>query len=190
MTYKFEKAKIFIVDDMKPMLELTKTVLTIFGFETIITEEDPNRAYETICKENPDLIITDWLMEPINGLELTEKIRKNPLSPNPYVPILMMTGFSSRLHVENARDIGVTEFIVKPFSAKDLYTRIVQIVEKPRQFIDAEGFFGPDRRRRSDDGYDGSRRRENDESFNRLSQEQQEKAEALLKKLREEAKDT
>src|SRR5690606_31670907 len=134
MAYKFEKAKILVVDDMKPMLALTKSVLKVFGFKNIFTAEDTDEAFEIVCRQDPDLIIVDWLMGPLNGLEFTEKIRRDPLVPNPYVPILMMTGFSSRLRVENARDTGITEFLVKPFSAKDLYSRIVQIVEKPRQF--------------------------------------------------------
>ena len=145
MTYTFEKSKILIVDDMKPLLDLTKSILNIFGFHTIFTAEDTDEAFKILCKEDPDLVLTDWIIEPIDGLEFTEKIRRNPMSPNPYVPVLMMTGFSSKLRVENARDMGITEFIAKPFSAKDLYTRIVQIIEKPRQFVDTGTFFGPDR---------------------------------------------
>ncbi len=189
MTYSFEKAKILIADDMKPMLNLTKTVLNVFGFQNIFTADNTDDAYKIVCKEDPDLIVVDWLMGPLNGLEFTEKVRRDPLSPNPYVPILMMTGFSSRIRVESARDTGVTEFLVKPFSAKDLYTRIAQVVEKPRQFVDSGTFFGPDRRRRSDDDYDGARRREDDERYNRLTEEQKKKAEEILKKLRQETKD-
>ena len=61
------------------------------------------------------------------------------------------------------RDAGVTEFLVKPFNARDLYRRIVQIIERPRQFVRSEDFFGPDRRRKRESNYAGPRRREEDD---------------------------
>ena len=187
MSYALSKVRILIVDDMKPMLTLCKSILKIFGFEEIYTADNGEEAYELVCKHDPDLVITDWMMSPMDGLDLAEKIRRNPLSPNPYVPILMMTGFSSRLRVEGARDKGITEFLVKPFAARDLYARIVQIVEKPRQFVDAGTFFGPDRRRKRADGYEGTRKRGEDASTTPAPGEPADIAD-ILKKLREEAK--
>lgn len=186
MAYTLEKVKILIVDDMKPMLALTKSILTIFGFTNVETAENGEDAFKILCKQDPDLVITDWMMEPMNGLELAERIRRDPLSPNPYVPVLMMTGFSSRLRVEGARDKGITEFLVKPFAARDLYARITQIIEKPRQFVDSGNFFGPDRRRKRSEGYEGPRRRDNDE--NEASANADAQITDILKKLRDEAK--
>lgn len=193
MAYALEKAKILIVDDMRPMLALTSSVLQIFGFEQVYTANNGQEAFELTCKYDPDMIITDWMMSPMDGLEFTEMVRRNPLAPNPYVPIMMMTGFSSRLRVESARDHGITEFLVKPFSAQDLYKRVEQIIEKPRQFVDTGEFFGPDRRRKRDEGYEGVRRRDNDESKKQNAASAKQKKEKrlaheILKKLREEAK--
>ena len=70
-----------------------------------------------------------------------------------------MTGYSDQPRVEEARDTGVTEFLMKPYSARDMYARIVQIIEKPRQFVDTGEFFGPDRRRRKNFTFTGSNRR-------------------------------
>lgn len=189
MTYNLKKARILLVDDMKPMLSLTKSVLSIFGFDEIYTAENGEEAFDLVCKHDPDLVITDWIMEPIDGLELTKMIRRNPLAPNPYVPVLMITGFSSRLRVEQARDQGITEFLVKPFSSRDLYARVVQIVERPRQFVDAGHFFGPDRRRRKTNDYEGPRRRDDDMQKDRnISSRERKRTEDILKKLREETK--
>src|SRR5690606_23036594 len=127
------------------------------------------------------IVIADWMMKPMNGIAFTERVRTDKKSPNPYVPIILMTGFSERRRVIEARDAGVTEFLVKPFTARDLYKRIVQVIERPRQFVRAENFFGPDRRRKRDrnDKYYGPFRREVD-SYNpetvKLIQEQQAKA--------------
>lgn len=187
MAYTLEKARILVVDDMKPVLQLATSVLQIYGFQDVLTAENGEDAFEMVVKHDPDLIITDWMMEPMNGLEFTQKVRTDPLAPNPYVPILMMTGFSSRLRVESARDFGITEFLVKPFTSRDLYVRIAQIIEKPRQFVDAGEFFGPDRRRKDPSGYEGPRKRGEDKE-QKTSQEQKQAAD-ILKKLRKEAKD-
>ena len=141
------------------MLKLVKSILETFGVRQVYTAKDGEHGFDVFCQENPDIVITDWMMKPINGLELIDLIRNNSYSPNPYVPIILMTGFSEKKRVTNARDLGTTEFLVKPFKAGDLYKRIVQVVERPRQFVKCDTFFGPDRRRRPDTDYDGPERR-------------------------------
>jgi CheY-like chemotaxis protein len=148
MVYDFKKAGILIVDDMAPMLTLTASLLKEFGFERIWQARDPEQGLELLCEHNPDIVLTDWLMEPYDGIEFARKIRTDKRVPNKFVPIVMMTGYSHRIRVEQARDMGITEFLVKPFKAKDLYMRIEQLIEKPRRFVRNEDFFGPDRRRR------------------------------------------
>lgn len=162
MGYNLDNVRILVVDDMKPMLDLTKTILTIFGFQHVYTADNGEKAFELVCSKEPDLVITDWIMEPMDGLELTKKIRNDERSPDPFVPIIMMTGFSSKLRVESARDAGITEFLVKPYTSDDLYRRVHQIIEKPRQFVEAGEFFGPDRRRKMDTNYDGPSKRASD----------------------------
>lgn len=163
MVYKTDQVRILLVDDMPQMLQLLRDILETFGFSNVYTAHNGDRAMEMIIKEDPDLIITDWWMKPMNGLELTRTIRRSTAVPNPYVPILMMTGFSSRSRVMKARDEGITEFLVKPFTANDLYSRIQLIIEKPRQFVDTGEFFGPDRRRGSKMIYDGPNRRDQED---------------------------
>lgn len=162
MPYTLSSVRILLIDDMRPMLTLTKSVLSIFGFKDVFMATNGEEGFEMVMEHDPDLIITDWMMEPMNGLEFTERVRRDPMTPNPYVPIIMMTGFSSRLRVEQARDAGVTEFLMKPFSSRDLYNRIHLIIEKPRQFVDSGEFFGPDRRRRRNAEQGGPRRRGDD----------------------------
>lgn len=163
MTYDLKKASILVVDDMRPMLSLTASLLKIFGFSTIYKAQDADEGFALFCRHSPDIVLTDWLMEPYDGIELTRRIRNDPASPNRFVPVIMMTGYSHKIRVVQARDCGVTEFLVKPFRAKDLYARIEQLIEKPRRFVDAQEFFGPDRRRRRGDGYEGPRRRDGED---------------------------
>lgn len=189
MSYSLDNVRVLIVDDMKPMLTLTHSVLSAFGFKKVQTAQNTEQGWDLLKRNDPDIVLTDWLMEPEDGLAFARKIRKNPESPNPYVPIVMMTGFSSRLRVENARDSGITEFLVKPFAARDLYERIVQIVEKPRQFVDSGQFFGPDRRRRKDDDYDGPKRRATDpDKGSKGNSEPERYAVDILRKMQEDAR--
>lgn len=164
MAYNLQDVKILLVEDNKGMLDLVKSVLQSFGVGKVITALNGDIGFEEFCNHNPDLVITDWLMTPCDGLQLSRKIRNDPKSPNRFVPIILMTGFSEERRVISARDDGITEFLVKPFNTRDLYRRLYKIIESPRQFVEAEGFFGPDRRRRRVGGYNGPMRREEDDS--------------------------
>lgn len=190
MAYRFENASVLVVDDMKPMLMLTTSTLETFGFRNIYSAMDPDTGFDLFCAHKPDIVITDWLMQPYDGIELAQKIRKDPRSPNKFVPIILMTGYSAKVRVIEARDKGITEFLVKPFSARDLYVRIEQLIEKPRKFVDAKGFFGPDRRRKRQDDYNGPKRRGIDLSLGTHSEEETTKTiENILNKLKKDLKD-
>lgn len=162
MTYEFHKASVLIVEDNLPMVELIKSVIDTFGFKEIYTANDGDEGFEKFCQYNPDLVISDWMMKPTNGIEMAHKIRQSDKSPNKYVPIILLTGFSQKQRVIEARDIGITEFVVKPFKAGDLYKRIENIIEAPRKFVESEDFFGPDRRRKKLANFRGPFRRDND----------------------------
>lgn len=162
MAFQFEKLAVLIVEDTIPMLKLVTSVLDTLGVGIIHTASHGEEGYLMFLRENPDIIITDWHMEPMSGIELAQKIRKDVQSPNRTVPIVMMTGFSALPRVSQARDIGITEFLVKPFSANDLARRIAHVINKPRDFVETPDFFGPDRRRRKDGDYKGPFRRNSD----------------------------
>lgn len=70
-------------------------------------------------------------------------------SPDPYVPIVMLTGHTEMIRVVVARDAGVTEFLAKPISAKGLLSRLISVIEQPRPFIRTKTYFGPDHRRQN-----------------------------------------
>lgn len=144
------------------MMELTKSLLETFGIEDVQGAKDGEEGFQKFCKRNHDLVIADWMMKPMDGISFTRLVRNDPRSPNQFVPIILVTGFSEKRRVVQARDAGVTEFLVKPFNARDLYRRISQIIERPRQFVRSEDFFGPDRRRKASDRYKGPERRAGD----------------------------
>lgn len=170
MAYNFSDLRVLVIEDNQPMLEITRSILFAFGVGEAYGVRNGEAGYKLYCEMDPDLIICDWMMQPMDGISFTRQVRTNPMSPNPFVPIILITGFSVKKRVMQARDAGVTEFLSKPFSAKDLYTRIVQVVERPRKYIRSYDFFGPDRRRnRPDSDYEGPKRRKNDEGRKTVS---------------------
>lgn len=94
-----------------------------------------------------DLVISDLVMPEVDGLMLLRWLRYSPQSPDKFLPILMLSGAADRQYVEQARDLGATDFIAKPFSAQTIANRLLFAVARPRRFVLAKGYFGPDRRR-------------------------------------------
>jgi CheY-like chemotaxis protein len=162
MAYQFKNISVLIVESSTAMYNITKSVLESFGVQQVHSAFGSAQGFEKFCAVKPDLVIVDWLDDPDNGIELTKKIRIDPKSPNPFTPVILMTGYSQKRRVIMARDSGITEFLMKPFTAKALYQRIEQMVEFPRSFIRTSEYFGPDRRRKKDSaGYSGPERRKN-----------------------------
>ena len=190
MAYQFHKISVLVVEDNIPMLDITKSLLVTFGVGHVIGAQNGDIGFKRFKEYNPDIVIADWMMKPTDGISFTRQIRNDPKSPNAFVPVILMTGFSEKRRVIQARDAGVTEFLVKPFNAQDLYKRITQVIERPRQFVRAPDFFGPDRRRKPKKTFTGPYRRESDmqhENTLRKIQEQQKEAHETLKRIREQA---
>lgn len=162
MAVNFGKLSVLIVEDNRAMRDLIVSILDGLGVGHIYTADNGNSGFLSFRNHNPDIIIADWEMPKQDGIELTSEIRRNPMSPNRMVPVIMLTGYSAPKRVARARDSGVTEFLAKPFTAEALVNRVAYVINKPRDFIDYSAYFGPDRRRRKPDGYKGPMRRKAD----------------------------
>ncbi len=147
--YDLQRINVLVVDDNHHMRFLIKTILQAFRVKNISEAGDGADALKILQTFPADVVITDWMMEPLDGLDLTRLLRTGSDSRNPFVPIIMLTGHTETLRVNEARDAGITEFLAKPLSSVMLYHRLVQIIEKPRQFVRTNQFNGPDRRRRA-----------------------------------------
>lgn len=157
------KISVLIVEDNLPMLELAKSIFLSFGVGEVITAQDGEEGFRLFCKFSPDIVVVDWKMAPVNGIELAKKIRRDIKSPNMEVPIILITAHSDRERAMEARDAGVTDFLVKPFNARDLCRRVAKVLEDHPEFVRAEDYFGPDRRRHIN-GFSGLDKR-GDNSF-------------------------
>ncbi|MCK5778621.1 MAG: response regulator [Rhodospirillales bacterium] len=147
MTDYLRDVSIMVVEDQEFSAGLLRKMLRVLGASDLHTFENGEDAWEYFKNNTVDLVITDWQMAPVNGIKLTQLIRKSPESPNTFIPIIMVTAFREREHVFKARDAGVTEYVIKPVSPKGLFSRIEAVIERPRRFVRVGEFFGPDRRR-------------------------------------------
>ncbi|MFQ5620150.1 MAG: response regulator [Rhodospirillales bacterium] len=144
-----EDVKFLIVDDNAFMRNIIRRVLSALHAEQVREADDGEDALGIMQNFLPDIIILDWEMKPMDGLEFTRKVRLSKDSPNVFTPIIMVSGHSERGRIVAARDAGVNEFVVKPISAKSLFDRIQAVIERPRPFVKLKSYFGPDRRRKT-----------------------------------------
>ncbi len=159
---RFDLLKILLVDDNQHMRVLLVEVLRAIGVKDVFEAADGAEALKTLRTNSIDIVITDLAMQPLDGIDFVRLVRNSKDSPNPMVPVIMITGHSTLRRVAEARDVGVNEFLSKPVTARGVIERIGRVVDNPRSFVRTPDYFGPDRRRRDDPGYVGPRRRAND----------------------------
>ena len=106
MAYQFDRLKVLVVDDNAHMRKLVVTILQAFGVSQIFEAENGERGWQSIRENNPDICVLDWMMEGMSGLDLTQKIRTDPNSINPFLPVILLTGHTSLDQVRQARDAG------------------------------------------------------------------------------------
>ncbi len=158
MTYDLRQLNVLTVDDNRYMRFLVKTILHGLGIKNVSEADDGSDALKSLRTFSADVIITDWLMEPLDGLDLVRMVRTASDSLNPLVPIIMLTGYTESLRVQEARDAGVTEFLAKPISARAVYHHLIEVIENPRAFVNSRMYTGPCRRRRQRE-FNGTERR-------------------------------
>ena len=159
-TISLRRLHFLVIDDNPPMRTILRNILKELQVETIREAHDGAEALSLLNDLHFDIVITDWNMQPMNGLQFVRTIRLSKESPNRYIPIIMVTAYSELGQVVTARDAGITEFLAKPVSAEAIYRRLVQLIERPRPFVRiGDEYFGPDRRRQVKD-FMGHERRE------------------------------
>jgi DNA-binding response OmpR family regulator len=156
---EFDKLRFLVIEDNPHMRRILKALLAGFGSREIYEAGDGMGGMEAFAKFTPDIVIIDWAMPMLDGLDFVRMIRQPDSNASPFTPIIMLTGHSERKRVMEARDAGVTEFMVKPISANGLHRRILSVIASPRRFIRTKTYFGPDRRRSSSPTYTGPERR-------------------------------
>lgn len=119
--------QILIVDDYKTMLRIIRNLLNQLGFNNIEEATDGEAALEQLSKKKYDLVISDWNMEPMSGLDLLKKVRGTE-NHHQKIPFIMITAESKTENVIAAKKAGVSNYIVKPFNAETLKTKMQTVL--------------------------------------------------------------
>ena len=117
---------ILIVDDYKTMLRIIRSLLTQIGFNNIDEANDGNQALTKLKEKKYELIISDWNMEVMTGLELLKNVRADEKFKT--IPFIMVTAESRTDHVIAAKQAGVSNYIVKPFNAETLKAKLASVL--------------------------------------------------------------
>jgi two-component system chemotaxis response regulator CheY len=115
---------ILIVDDYKTMLRVVRNMLAQLGFKNVDEATDGQQALEMTKHKKYDLILSDWNMETMSGLDFLKAVR----ATDEKVPFIMVTAESKVENVLVARKAGVSNYIVKPFSAEALKAKLVAVL--------------------------------------------------------------
>ena len=163
--YNFERINVFLVEDNPYIRQVLESLLRQLQFANVQTASHGAEAIEYFqdLKRNRafgeiDVVLSDLVMTPLNGLLLLRWVRTAKESPNRFMPFVMLSGAADHEYVKAARDLGVTEFMAKPFSVSSISRYLLQIIDRPRQFVATQAYFGPDRRRKSSPPASGERR--------------------------------
>lgn len=142
--------RVLAIDDNGFSRRLVTAALRSLNIHQIAEAENAIDGFGVLKAFAPDMIVVDWVMPQVDGLAFCKQVRGDKSGNFRFLPIIMTTSYSEIWRVQQARDVGINEFVVKPFSARTLYTKIKTIIDNPRPYIDiTDGYFGPDRRRRT-----------------------------------------
>jgi two-component system, chemotaxis family, chemotaxis protein CheY len=150
----FRDLMILIADPSPYLCMLVHGILRGFGANKVIEVRHSFGVLETLIGQRIDILLCDSRLPPHGGLSLTRAIRRNTENENRTMPILIMSSDTREATVRNARDVGANMVVAKPMSPASLYDRLAWVAFNPRQFVDSETYFGPDRRFKIE-GYPG-----------------------------------
>lgn len=146
-TYNLAAANVLVAEQNMSLRTMLRGVFRELGVSHTTVVATAPEAFDAFVAGAYDLVLIDWAPS-FDGIGLLQKIRSDPKSPSPFVPVIVMTANTERHHICTARDAGMTEYLAKPLSAALIYRRICAVIESNRPFVRANRFFGPDRRRK------------------------------------------
>lgn len=120
--------RVLIVDDFSTMRRIIKNLLSDLGFTNSVEAEDGHSALSVLRQDAVELVITDWNMPGMSGIELLRAIRADPAFQA--LPVLMVTAEAKREQIIQAAQAGVNGYIIKPFTAQTLEEKLVKVFER------------------------------------------------------------
>ena len=132
MTLITPNMNVLIVDDHKTMLRIIRNILSQVNISNVDEAYDGQDALRRLTQKRYDLVLSDWNMMPMTGLEFLQHVRTNPTYQHKHVPFIMITAESKRENMMEAIKAGVDHYILKPFDAETLEKTINVVLAKKR----------------------------------------------------------
>ena len=120
--------RVLVVDDFATMRRIVKNILRQLGFNNVVEADDGTTAWEVLNKDKIEFIVSDWNMPKMTGLELLKAVRADDALKD--IPFLMVTAEAQQENIIEAVKAGVSNYIVKPFTAETLSQKIEQVFNK------------------------------------------------------------
>jgi two-component system alkaline phosphatase synthesis response regulator PhoP len=117
--------KVLVADDEIHIVQVVAMKFRNNGFE-VVTAENGTDAYKICCEEKPDIIVTDYQMPGMTGIELVEKLRQNPEFAE--IPVIILTARGFAIEDDQKDKLGIAEFLSKPFSPKELLMHVENVL--------------------------------------------------------------
>lgn len=155
--------RVLVFDPSVNSARLMGEVIRGLGGRHVSTVQSTSNGLDCIENHKPQLILTEFRGHDFDGLDLITRLRRSELSER-MVPVILYTAEATIESIRGARDAGAHEFLRKPYTLKDLGKRIENVMLKPRDWIEAKAYVGPDRRRFNSEVYAGARRRRSEKA--------------------------
>lgn len=126
---------IVVVEDNESMIRILRTLLSAFGVANIRSHNTCESALADILDQPPNLVITDWRMQPVNGLRFLKSLRHRTMGDLARTAVVMVSGHASTARVKQAMLAGANQFLVKPVSPVALLARLEFVVRDARKFV-------------------------------------------------------
>lgn len=140
---RFRDTTALVADDSAFTRRIVRELLAQVGIKRVIEAADGAEALSVLLDASPELLLIDWDMPFMNGAEVMRLVRNAETSPNPRLPVILITAIPRRHVVEEAVALGVNEILVKPFSPRGLWDRLNEVINHPRDFVVEGGILRP-----------------------------------------------
>lgn len=142
-TPSFPDLAALVADESQYIRRILRDMLMRVGIRRVLEAPDGAEAIGVLGESKPDLVILDWDLGILSGEEFVRLTRASATSPSPTIPIILMLSKPRRSAVDRAMALGVNEIIAKPFSPKVLWSRLDEVVRRPRSYVQVDGRFRP-----------------------------------------------
>lgn len=155
--------RVLIIEANQAYARMLADMLRVLGADNIVVETDDRRALALCRTLEPQLILTEYGAQSVDGVDFTKSLRRSDLACKA-APVIMLKANITPAELGEAKNAGVHEMLAKPFAWQDLTKRLQNVLFKPREWIAVETYTGPDRRSFNAGEYKGKKKRKNEGS--------------------------